>query len=89
MERIEQEVIIKSGQGLHARPAAVFVQIASKFDSSVEVSKDDDVVDGKSIIALLSLGATQGSSIKLIVEGEDSQDAFLELKTFLESQEEL
>lgn len=89
MERIEQEVIIKNKQGLHARPAAVFVQIASKFDSSVEVSKGDDVVDGKSIIAILSLGVTQGAKIKLILKGEDSQDALKELKAFLESHGEL
>ena len=87
MERIEQEIIIRNSQGLHARPAAIFVQIASKFDSSVQVAKDDDLVDGKSIIAILSLGATQGSRVRLILEGEDSKNALEELQAFLEKED--
>jgi phosphocarrier protein len=83
MERIEEEIIITNRQGLHARPAAVFVQIANKFDSSVRLEKDGEVVDGKSIIAVLSLGASKGTKIKVILEGFDAQDAFLELKEFL------
>ena len=84
MERIEQEVVINNPQGLHARPAALFVQIAQGFDSSVKLEKDGRIVDGKSIISVLSLGANKGAKVKLIVEGEDAKEAFSQLKSFLE-----
>ena len=86
MEKLKQEIIIKNSQGLHARPAAMFVQITNKFNASVKVEKDSEVVDGKSIIAVLSLGASKGSKVKLILEGEDAKEAFLELKEFLEKE---
>ena len=84
MERIEKEVVVNNPQGLHARPAALFVQIAQGFDSSVKLEKDGRVVDGKSIIAVLSLGINKGAKVKLIVEGEDAEEAFSQLKNFLE-----
>jgi len=87
MLRIEEEVVVNNKHGLHARPAAIFVQIANKFNSSVMLKKDNEIVDGKSIIAILSLGINTGTKIALIVEGEDAQDAFFELKNFLESQD--
>jgi len=84
MERVEQEIIVKNPQGLHARPAALFVQIASEYDVSVEIEKDNKRVDGKSIIAILSLGINKGAKIKLIVEGKEASLAFQELRRFLE-----
>ena len=84
MERIEEQVIINKVHGLHARPATIFVQLANKFNSSVKVEKDGEVVDGKSIIAILSLGANSGMDVKLIVEGDDAREAASELKKFLE-----
>jgi len=84
MERIEEEIIIGNPHGLHARPATMFVQIARKYDSAVEILKDSDRVDGKSIIAILSLGADRGSKITLMIEGYDAKEAFNELKSFLE-----
>jgi len=84
MERIEKEVIVNNSQGLHARPAALFVQIAQGFDSSVKLEKDGRIVDGKSIIAVLSLGISKGVKVKLIIEGEDAKEAFSQLKNFLE-----
>jgi len=83
MERIEEEIIVNSPHGLHARPAALLVQIASKFDSKVMLEKDGEAVDGKSIIAILSLGVNKGMPLKIIVEGVDAQEAFDELKEFL------
>ncbi|OQX82194.1 MAG: hypothetical protein B6D56_00345 [Candidatus Omnitrophica bacterium 4484_70.1] len=84
MERVEQEIIVKNPQGLHARPAALFVQIASEYDVSVEIEKDNRRVDGKSIIAILSLGINRGAKIKLIIEGKEANLAFQELRRFLE-----
>ncbi|MCM8824061.1 MAG: HPr family phosphocarrier protein [Candidatus Omnitrophica bacterium] len=83
MSKLIEEVVVNNNEGLHARPAALFVQIANKFDSSVKIEKDGLIVDGKSIIALLSLGLTKGTKIKLILEGEDASQAFSELKEFL------
>ena len=84
MGRIEKRVVVRKTHGLHARPATIFVQLANKFDSAVKVEKDGEVVDGKSIIAILSLGVNSGMDIKLIVEGEDAAEAVDDLKNFLE-----
>lgn len=85
MNKIEEEIIIANNHGLHARPAAMFVQIANKFDSRVVIEKDAEIVDGKSIIAILSLGVNTGMKIKLVIEGSDASEAFNELKNFLEN----
>ena len=87
MERIEEQLVIKNVQGLHARPAAIFVQIANTFDSAVRIEKDGEVVDGKSIIAILSLGISKGTKVKLILEGQDAKKAFLDLKNLLEKED--
>jgi phosphocarrier protein len=84
MEKIEEEVVVSNVHGLHARPAALFVQLAKEFDSSVMLEREGEVVDGKSIIAILSLGVNNGMNVKLIVEGNDAQDAVSKLKNFLE-----
>ena len=83
MEKIEREIEIKNSSGLHARPAALFVQTAAKFDSRVQVKKDDEIVDGKSIMAILSLGAECGHKVLLLIEGEDANEAIEELEQIL------
>ncbi len=83
MPRVEKEIVIKSPQGLHARPAALFVQRASKYNAKVRIRKDSEEVDGKSIMGILTLGAQQNSKITLCVEGEDAPQAFNELETLL------
>lgn len=88
MEKIEEFVVINSPHGLHARPAALFVQIARSFDSSVMMEKDGELVDGKSIIAILSLGINKGVEVKLIVEGSDALAAVARLKNFLENSDD-
>jgi len=67
-ERIFQ---IKNKLGLHARPAALFVQTVNKFKCKVHVIKDAQEVDGKSIMGLLTLAAEYGSEIKIIIEGSE------------------
>ncbi len=67
-ERIFQ---IKNKLGLHARPAALFVQTVNKFKCKVHVIKDVQEVDGKSIMGLLTLAAEYGSEIKIIIEGSE------------------
>ena len=88
MPRIEEEILIRNAQGLHARPAALFVQTASKFDSSIRLKKDSELVDGKSIMGILSLGAERGNKIMLIAEGEDAQEAIVELGGILSKDEQ-
>ena len=87
MARIERMVVIQSKQGLHARPAAMFVQIANRFASEVTVRRDEEEVSGKSIMGILMLGADHGSEVLLTVEGEDAEDAFKELEAFLGQEE--
>ncbi|MDD4182550.1 MAG: HPr family phosphocarrier protein [Candidatus Omnitrophica bacterium] len=88
MERIEEEIIVSNQHGLHARPAALLVQIANKFDSKILLEKEGEIVDGKSIIAILSLGVNCGAPLKIIIEGVDAKEAFAEIKEFLEKQSE-
>lgn len=88
MERIEEEIIVSNPHGLHARPAALLVQIANKFDSRIVLEKDGETVDGKSIIAILSLGVNCGAALKLIIEGIDAKEAFAEIKDFLRRESE-
>jgi len=87
VETIKKKMIVKNQQGLHARPAALFVQLANKFDSSITVIKDDQKINGKSIMGILMLAAEQGSEIELIVEGEDANEAIEALEEFVSKDE--
>ena len=87
MPRIEKNIIIKCKQGLHARPAAMFVQIANKYVASVTVRKAAEEVSGKSIMGMLMLGADHGSEIVMIVDGEDGVQMFAELEAYLAKEE--
>jgi phosphocarrier protein HPr len=60
MTLIKKKLTVKSKQGLHARPAALFVQVANKFNSRITVRRDDNEVNGKSIMGILMLGAENG-----------------------------
>lgn len=88
MEYAQDQVIVNKAHGLHARPATIFVQLANKFNSSVQVCKDEEKVDGKSIIAILSLGINKGMKISIVTEGGDSKEALAELKKFLEAEDD-
>lgn len=72
---MKKSIVIGNKTGLHARPAAQFVQLATKFKSRIRVSKADREVDAKSIINVLSLGVGKGTEITLKAEGEDEQNA--------------
>ena len=80
---VEKTVIIKNKQGLHARPAALFVQIANKFDSDVMVSKGKTKVNGKSIMGIMMLEAGRGAKVTITIKGEDAQQAITELENLL------
>ena len=66
--------------GIHARPAAMFVKTASKFESNITLEKDGEQVNGKSIMGLMMLAAGEGSKLKIIAEGHDAETAVRELE---------
>ena len=88
MPLIEKDVIVMNKKGLHARPAALFVQIADKFNVNVTIVKGEEKVNGKSIMGLLMLGAQYQTPLKVIVEGEDAEAAMAAIETFFAKQEE-
>ncbi len=89
MALIKRKLIVKNKQGLHARPAALFVQIANKFDSRITVRRDAEEVNGKSIMGILMLGAEKGSLIIIEADGQDAEVAIVELEKIINSEEEL
>ena len=68
-------VVVTNPQGLHARPADLFVKLASQYESTVEVIKDGERVDGKSILAILTLAAVQGTQLEIEATGPDAEAA--------------
>ncbi len=83
---IEKILIIKNKQGLHARPAALFVQIANKFNSDITISKGRHKVNGKSIMGIMMLEAGSGSKVTIVINGDDAEAAIKELEALLISE---
>ncbi len=81
----ERVVNIKNKLGLHARPAALLVQTAAKYKSRIKIFKDDQEVDGKSIMGIMTLAAASGSSLRLLADGNDEIDALNALVQLFES----
>jgi phosphocarrier protein HPr len=71
----ECEVTIRNRLGLHARAAAKFVHLASRYRAQIRVSRGSRVVDGKSIMGILLLAAAHGTTIAIAAEGSDEQEA--------------
>ena len=82
---IEKEIIIKNKTGLHARPAAILVQTANKFESDIYLEKDGERVNAKSIMGVMMLAAAEGSKIKIVAEGNDEKEALEKISSLLES----
>ncbi|EHM09402.1 phosphotransferase system HPr (HPr) family protein [Thermanaerovibrio velox DSM 12556] len=78
------EVVVKNPHGLHARPAALFVQKASSFPCAVKVTKKDRTVDAKSILGIMSLGIEPGETIRIEAEGEGAEEALKALQEVAE-----
>ena len=77
---IEKKLTIQNKLGLHARPAALFVQIANKYESDIVVKKGRQEVNGKSIMGLLTLAAEKGAALHIKVNGPDAKEAIQELE---------
>ena len=76
---------IKNSLGLHARPAALFVRLASSFASEIIVEKDGDVVNGKSLMGLLMLAAGKDSNINITISGHDAREALIAISELVEN----
>ncbi len=72
---IQKDIVISNKLGLHARAAVKFVNLANRFKSTVKVVKEATEIDGKSILGILTLAATQGSQITLRISGKDEEEA--------------
>ena len=81
---MEKKFIIKSKLGLHARPAALFVQTANRFKADIEVRKGRQKVNGKSIMGIMTLAAGSGTAITVCVVGDDAANAMAELTKLIE-----
>jgi phosphocarrier protein HPr len=79
----EREFVVTNKLGIHARPAAMFVKTANRFDCEIFVEKDGEKVNGKSIMGLMMLAAGPGSKITVSVEGKDGGPALDELEALL------
>ncbi len=79
------ELTIPNEEGLHARPAAKFVKLASRFASEIWVEKDDEEINGKSIMGLMMLAAAQGAVIKVSAEGDDAEEAISKITELVNS----
>jgi phosphocarrier protein HPr len=82
---IENEVLIRNKLGLHARAAVKFVNLANRYRAVVKIIKDNMEIDGKSILGLLTLAATQGSSVLLRVTGKDEEEAMTALLALIKN----
>ena len=72
---ISKDVTVKNQVGLHARPATFFIQKANEFKASIWVEKEERKVNAKSLLGVLSLGITKGTTINLIADGSDEEAA--------------
>ena len=75
------KVVITNRLGLHARPAMVFVESAMKFKAEITVRRtdQDETIDGKSIMQMMMLAATQGTELEIVARNDDCEDAIKEL----------
>ena len=83
---ISRDVTIKNSVGLHARPATFFIQKANSYKSSIWVEKEDCRVNAKSLLGVLSLGITKGTTITLIADGADEASAVDGLVSLVDSE---
>ena len=80
-----KEITVTNQVGLHARPATFFIQKANEFSSSIWVEKDDRKVNGKSLLGVLSLGITKGTTITVYADGADQDEALDALESLIKN----
>ena len=82
---VTRELVVRNKLGIHARPAAMFVKTANRFECDVFVEKDGEKVNGKSIMGLMMLAAGPGSRLRVSAEGSDAPQAVDELEILVQS----
>jgi phosphocarrier protein HPr len=88
MATASREIVVLNAAGLHARPAIQFVDLANQFASKIMVCKGGDEpveADGKSVMQMITLEATQGTTLRVDAEGEDAENAVRRLAELFES----
>lgn len=85
---VEREFVVGSPLGLHARPAGRFVALVAEFESEIHVGKNDEWVNGGSVLSILSLAAAQGTKLRIRAEGVDAERAVEQLGALVEADEE-
>ena len=83
--KLVREMTIVNTLGMHARPAALFAKVASKFDSEITIERNGVRVSGKSVIGLLSMEAAHGTKLIVEAEGSDAREALEELAALVSS----
>lgn len=78
------ELTVTNKMGIHARPAAMIVRVANKYESELQVEKDGEQVNGKSIMGLMMLAAGSGSTLQLTASGEDADKVLQEMQSLFE-----
>ncbi len=81
----QQDIIIINKLGLHARAAAKFVSLASEFDCEIGLIKDNNTVNGKSIMGIMMLAACKGTTLTITASGSDEADAIQKLKLLIDN----
>lgn len=82
---VEKSMVIGLKDSLEARPIAVLVQVASKYESSVYIMSHDKKVNAKSIMGMMGLGLTSGESVTIITEGSDEEEAAKDIENYLKA----
>ena len=93
MTAVTRDIIIQNSLGLHARPAMQFVDVANQFHAAITVHKEGSAdgsveaatVDGKSVMSMITLEATQGTALRIEAEGDDAEEAVEQLARLVES----
>ncbi|MFC1462731.1 HPr family phosphocarrier protein [Verrucomicrobiota bacterium] len=84
-EAMVREFVILNQYGIHARPAALFVKIASRYDADIQVKKGGNTISGKSIMGLMTLEASRGTRLSVTASGPDAEELLDELQELIES----
>jgi phosphocarrier protein len=85
MAVVSRELVVINELGLHVRPAGTLVKLANKFKSHISIQRDDDTIDAKSIMGVMMLGASKGTTLQVTAEGEDADEAIASIQTLFET----
>ena len=83
--RLERFKCLTNKTGIHARPASIFVQTATKFKSKIQLQAKGKTIDAKSILMIMSMGLVKGTEVTIIADGPDEAEAVKALKDLIES----